>query len=197
VASNGTAAWAVFGNPPPSSSDNNLKPYLDHGGCVPQGSYSPTPVPPLSTGDSLNANNGISTSGNGNSFDLLQCLVGQKTPCTKDNDCLGSNTCLAADLAGNRYCSYSPQGCTADADGNITGYGGNVFSLPIFDLGTGATCSGQMTSTYPIVGFATVRITSVTLGGPVIAQTIPHDDSQVLQDDGGCFGTKCNLTMAN
>jgi hypothetical protein len=70
-----------------------------------------------------------------------------------------------------------------------------VFQLPIFDLGT--DCSVQPTSNYSIVGFATVRITNVQLGGPVSALTIPHTDTQPTQSGGGCFGTNCELTMAN
>jgi hypothetical protein len=187
---NGTAAWVTFGSPPPSPSASTVRPYLDHGSCDPNAAgVSPTPVPTLNANELLNANNGISSSGKGNVFDLLQCIVGQPVACTRDNDCLATNTCVGG------FCSYTPQGCTADAAGTITGYGGNVFQIPIFDLGT--DCSVQPTSNYSIVGFATVRITNVQLGGPVSAQTIPHTDTQPTQSGGGCFGTNCELTMAN
>ncbi len=184
-----TAAWVV-----PSSetaSDNNLRPFMENGGCSKpgNGNNNAAPFPVSSTSDSINANNGIATSGNGNAFDLLRCVVGQHVACSKNSDCLGTNTCNSG------ICSYTPQGCTADANGNITGYGGNVFQIPIFELPAGAACSGPIKGAYQIVGFATVRITNVTLGGPVNVQTIPHTDTQTVQDGGGCFGTDCTLTM--
>src|SRR5262249_55207983 len=50
-------------------------------------------------------------------------------------------------------------GCNIDSTGKITAGPGVVFSIPVFDQ---TTCSSPASGMTPVVGFATIALTSVT-----------------------------------
>lgn len=89
------------------------------------------------------------------------------------------------------------QGCAADVNGNITGPGGTVFSIPIFNYN--GCPSNNASGPQTLVGFATVRITSVVIAGntkQVNLVTINHTDTTSPSTGGGCFGTDCRVVLA-
>src|SRR5207244_8241867 len=101
-------------------------------------------IDPQEAGDTIRITNGSNGAGSNGPFELAQCLIGQ-----------------GAKTAGGKKCTTAPtpQGCTIDSStGKITGYGGTVFTIPIFDL---TPCTTSMNQPKPLVGFATVNITSV------------------------------------
>jgi len=117
---------------------------------------------------------------------------------TNGGNGVGSGTALSTPF-GLVQCLWQKQlGCTME-DGKISGFGGTVFSIPIFDLGE--SCSTNMTGDRPIVGFATVSITNVVVAGNgqtgtrrIEMQTISNS-SIGGQPGGACFGTNCQIVM--
>ena len=109
-------------------------------------------------------------------YSIVQCLIGQEP--TKKNQQ-----------------QVPPQGCTYDEDTKqITGWGGTVFTIPIFDLDT---CNTSMNQSQTLVGFATVEITDVvTVGTNTInLRTIANTSDTGAPSGGECFRTDCSVAM--
>jgi hypothetical protein len=92
-------------------------------------------------------------------------------------------------------------GCNLDGSGNITSgtsADGRVFSVPVFDMG--ANCTTSMSATWPLIGFATVRIDTVTVQGNTKVANITTLFTKSDQGGGpgaACFGTDCKVTLAH
>jgi len=150
------------------ASTNNIRAYLNQGPCQAPGSASsPGTQSIYGASNQINLTNGINGSGGSDPFALMQCLY-------RNN-----------------------QGCAADANGNITGPGGTVFQIPIFDY---SGCpSNNASGPEPLAGFATVQVTSVVISGntkQVNLITINHSDTSESPNGGGCFGTNCRVVLA-
>jgi hypothetical protein len=84
-----------------------------------------------------------------------------------------------------------------DNDGDIDGPGGTIFTIPIFNLEGG--CTTNPTGLQELVGFATVRVTGVTVDGSdkyIDLQTIARIPLGGTRVGGGCFGTGCTMILA-
>jgi hypothetical protein len=164
-----TAVWQGFQT---GHSTSDVRGFLVQGSCRPngQGSYTvPGDQSVFGSNDWVDTTNGVTGNGLNNPFNLTKCIY--------DNH----------------------MGCNADAQGNIsagTAADGRVFTIPIFDW---ATCSSTAQGQQDIVGFATVRITSVTAtggsGNTVRIQTISHTSSNLPSPGGGCFGSDCRVVL--
>ena len=138
-------------------------------------------VPTQTVGPDIQITNGVNGNG-GNSgstpFEIVQCLIGQQ-PATKQNPS-----------------PPPPQGCTIDDEtGKIDGWGGTIFTIPVFQLDT---CTTSMNQSWPLVGFATVEITSVTISGDtktINIQTVANTTDTAASPGGQCFQTECSVAM--
>ena len=172
-----SAAWTGFSD---GANSNNVRTYLSSNttsgaAC---GSGNGKAVPVQEVGSTINVTNGIAGSGTTTPFSMVQCLIGQQPQKNK-----------------NSPPPPPPQGCTIDSNGKITGWGGTVFSLPIFDLDT---CTTSMNQSWPLVGFATVQITNVNLTGSpnsITLQTVKNTTTSGASPGGECFQTDCRVTM--
>ena len=166
-----TAGWTGYSL---SADSNTVRSYLAQGPCDPPG--QDRTVPPQDVGGpDINLTNGINSTSLTNVFGLTQCLAGLGSPPRNQ-----------------------PQGCAIDASGNIIpGRRGNVFAMPIFDAQSGASCTGNFNHSHPIVGFATIQITAVTLSSsPTISiHTVRNASSTDAPPGGGCFGTDCRIML--
>jgi hypothetical protein len=182
-ANSDSAAWTTFdaNNAPTSKIRDYLNANTAATGCKRCDSKQGEQVQPQQTGGDLRLTNGSNGSGNGGPFELAKCLIGQGDP-----------------DAGGKKCTTppTPQGCTFDSTtGKINGYGGSVFTIPIFDL---SPCTTQMNQTKPLAGFATVNITSVTIAGSskqINLQTLNNTSDTGAPTGGECFRTDCSVAL--
>jgi hypothetical protein len=97
-------------------------------------------------------------------------------------------TVLACILQNNLGCSWN--------NGEITGAGGAVFTIPIYSA---SNCSSPVSGVQTIVGFSTVRITNVSGSGSnarIDLQTLSNSTEDPTVAGGGCFGTDCRVVLA-
>ena len=95
-------------------------------------------------------------------------------------------------------CLYDNElGCAIDGNGNILPGPGRVFAIPIFDSGS-PSCTANFNQSFPGVGFATIEITSVSLGNPrtINITTLANKTATSAPPGGQCFGTDCRVTMS-
>jgi hypothetical protein len=134
-----------------------VRSFEEQGPCVAPGNGSV--IPPQSVGDSITLTNGISGTSTTSVFGLAQCLAGLGAPPRNQ-----------------------PQGCAIDASGQIIpGQRGAVFTIPVFDSPS-PTCAGNFNQSAPVAGFATIHITSVSLGNP----SSDHHERNSEQHANGC-----------
>jgi len=172
-----SAAWTGFED---GANTTNVKTYLSSntGTGAACGTGNGKAIDIQEVGPDINVTNGISGGGN-SPFSMVQCLIGQAPPSKKKND----------------PPPPPPQGCTIDSSGKITGWGGTVFSIPIFDLDA---CTTSMNQAWPVVGFATVQITNVNLTGSpntISLTTVKNTTATGAKPGGECFQTDCRVTM--
>jgi hypothetical protein len=171
VASNGsdTAGWTGFAG---GANANNVRAFLAQGPCDPPGPDAF--ISPQVIGPEITLNNGLDGAALNQLFGLTQCLAGLGAP-PRDQ----------------------PQGCAVDAGGNIIpGQRGPVFTIAIIDSDS-ADCTDNFNQSAPIVGFATIEITAVSLGTPrtIAINTLRNVSSTNTQLGGGCFGTDCRVAL--
>ena len=85
-------------------------------------------------------------------------------------------------------------GCTVDSNGNINGYGGTGFRVG--GLQQTPACSTNPSGNYPLVGFATINLTSAAC--QLATATVIHRNSSTPTPPpvgAGCYGTDCRVVL--
>jgi hypothetical protein len=146
---------------------NTVRGFLRHTQCPGSGSYTPPGDQSVfGSGAWVDVTNGVTGSGTGNPFNMAQCIWQKNL------------------------------GCAINGDGEITGSGGTVFTIPIYDA---SNCSVPASGHQDLVGFATVRITNVVVQGNtrrIDLQTLARSTPEAVSSGGGCFGTDCRVVLA-
>jgi hypothetical protein len=146
---------------------NTVRGYLEQGPCQAPGNPSiPGEQSVFGEGNHIDLTNGELGGAANQPYGLMQCIVANNL------------------------------GCAIDGDGHITGGGGTVFTIPIYDA---TNCSAPASGQKDIVGFATVRITNVVNAESnrrIDLQTLSRTTPQPPTAGGGCFGTDCRIVLA-
>jgi Flp pilus assembly protein TadG len=110
-------------------------------------------------GNTINLNNGIASQSQNGPYGAMECV----------------------------YNHVPPLGCRDDDnDGVFDGAGGQIFTVPVFDL---ATCTTNMNQTRTVVGFATIVLSGADHTVPIVTlSSIQHVDTSG-DLGGGNFGT--------